>query len=430
MIHPARSGWLLSVGFLVLVSWGNPPTGLADNPTTAPRPPAALPDPNDGLKAVVPLPLAAIPDDPPPHEGALIDLPLIVEPPDILVVEVLEALPGRPISGERLVRPDGTISLGFYGNVHVRGLTLDQTKVKIIHHLRYYLADQTLGLLQFEEVDVEPVPQPGMPKAGIPKVAPDLEPIKSAPAEPKTEATPKTSKASRRTNLRSRRARVVSQVAGPQDPPQPASTQPVQPEAPMDVEEPVVPRTMIVTDPVLSNRVFVDIAKYTTGIYYIQGDVGSPGRVFYTGRDTVLDALNYAGGLIPTAEPTDIHLYRPARGGKPTKDYLINRDAILKGDAQANLQLFPNDRLVVGRNPVVKKTIEINRISSQIQGVMASYHEARRADQAMSESNFLGINLLDWCMVLWRDPAQAPQLEQNRDVLRAKVIKRLLGETK
>ena len=39
----------------------------------------------------------------------------MVEPPDLLIVEVLDALPGRPISGERLVRPDGKISLGFYG---------------------------------------------------------------------------------------------------------------------------------------------------------------------------------------------------------------------------------------------------------------------------------------------------------------------------
>ncbi len=56
-------------------------------------------------EALKPLPLTPIPDDPPPHEGALIDLPCIIEPPDLIIVEVLEALPGRPISGERLVRP-------------------------------------------------------------------------------------------------------------------------------------------------------------------------------------------------------------------------------------------------------------------------------------------------------------------------------------
>lgn len=85
---------------------------------------------------LTPKPQTPIPDDPPPHEGALIGIPYVVEPTDQLIVEVLEALPGRPISGERLVRQDGTISLGFYGDVRVGGLTLPQIKIAIIKHLR------------------------------------------------------------------------------------------------------------------------------------------------------------------------------------------------------------------------------------------------------------------------------------------------------
>ena len=64
----------------------------------------------------------------------------VVEPPDLLVVEVLDALPGRPISGERLVRPDGKITLSFYGELYVAGLTLPEIKEKIVLHLRNYLA--------------------------------------------------------------------------------------------------------------------------------------------------------------------------------------------------------------------------------------------------------------------------------------------------
>ena len=70
----------------------------------------------------------------------------VVEPPDILLVEVLEALPGRPISGERLVRPDGKISLGFYGDVYVAGSTVPEVKEKIVRHLQKYLDDDALGL--------------------------------------------------------------------------------------------------------------------------------------------------------------------------------------------------------------------------------------------------------------------------------------------
>ena len=70
-----------------------------------------------------------------------------VAPPDLLIVEVLEAATGRPITGERLVRPDGTITLGFYGDVYVAGLTRDEIKEKVIIHLREILSDEQLGLI-------------------------------------------------------------------------------------------------------------------------------------------------------------------------------------------------------------------------------------------------------------------------------------------
>ena len=67
-----------------------------------------------------------------------------------IVVEVVEALPGRPISGRRLVRNDGTISLEFYGDLHVAGLNRDQIKVKVVEHLLKYLSENVLGLIGFK----------------------------------------------------------------------------------------------------------------------------------------------------------------------------------------------------------------------------------------------------------------------------------------
>src|SRR5262249_32686816 len=61
-----------------------------------------------------------------------------------------EALPGRPITGERLVRHDGTISMGFYGDIYVRGLMPTQVKVKVLLHLRKFLNDEVLGLLVYQ----------------------------------------------------------------------------------------------------------------------------------------------------------------------------------------------------------------------------------------------------------------------------------------
>lgn len=121
-----------------------------------------------------PHPPTPIPDDPPPHEGAMISIPYIVEPTDLVVVEVLNALEGRPISGERLLRPDGTISLGYYGEVYGKGLTTRQLKVAIIKHLRADLNDVALGLLEIQDGNVEvptemPVDRPNVPElpAGV-----------------------------------------------------------------------------------------------------------------------------------------------------------------------------------------------------------------------------------------------------------------------
>lgn len=127
--------------------------------------------------------------DPPPHEGAMISLPPhVIEPPDLVRVEVLDALEGRPIRGERLVRPDGKIALGFYGEVDVRGLTIEQARIKIVKHLRTYINDELLGLTT--------VPSP--PIAGTIEAEgregtappPDVAPREKAPAEVHPQAGP------------------------------------------------------------------------------------------------------------------------------------------------------------------------------------------------------------------------------------------------
>jgi polysaccharide export outer membrane protein len=43
------------------------------------------------------------------------------------------------ISGEHLIRPDGTVSLGVYGSVYVNGMTLDRVKATVEEHLSHYI---------------------------------------------------------------------------------------------------------------------------------------------------------------------------------------------------------------------------------------------------------------------------------------------------
>ncbi|MFO0945203.1 MAG: polysaccharide biosynthesis/export family protein [Planctomycetota bacterium] len=75
-----------------------------------------------------------------PRELRMTSHPLyVVEPPDVLYIEALQLLPNRPVAGERLVRQDGTISLGYYGQLHVAGLTLAEIEDKLRDRLGEYV---------------------------------------------------------------------------------------------------------------------------------------------------------------------------------------------------------------------------------------------------------------------------------------------------
>ena len=187
-------------------------------------------------------------------------------------------------------------------------------------------------------------------------------------------------------------------------------------------------------DPADSARVFVDITSFNSKVYFVIGDVGTPGRLPFTGKDTVLDAIYYAAGLIPTAEPEDIHLYRPAQGGKPAKDYKIDLKAINRGDAKANLQLFPNDRLIVGRNATVQKTVELDRAATPINSVMNSLLQQSFTTRSLgaAEETMNGTSRAqrdqmarEWAEFLWEVSSKEGGKLQDEKAFREAVLKRL-----
>jgi len=134
----------LAAGTGVLARPSIGPGGVADAETAAAvtaAPPAKAVDSTPGPDGGKDL----------PREFALVAAPeYVVRPPDLIVVRVLVALPGRPIEGDRLVRPDGRITLGFYGEVYVAGLTTREIKEKVVLHLREYLSDDQLGLTRVD----------------------------------------------------------------------------------------------------------------------------------------------------------------------------------------------------------------------------------------------------------------------------------------
>ncbi|HKI16922.1 MAG TPA: SLBB domain-containing protein, partial [Isosphaeraceae bacterium] len=127
-------------------------------------------------------------------------------------------------------------------------------------------------------------------------------------------------------------------------------------------------------DPKDSATVFVDVTAYNSKNYYVLGDVLVTGKMPITGNETVLDALQHAGGLMPTAAPQNIRVVRPAPPGACCEQVLpVNLAAITSGgDPTTNYQLLPGDRLIVYRDPIVRLTIFIDRLAAPFQTVLGS----------------------------------------------------------
>ena len=56
-----------------------------------------------------------------------------------LTVSLPDILGRQPIEGEHLIRPDGTVSMGVYGDVHVAGMTLAEVKAAVEQHLGQHI---------------------------------------------------------------------------------------------------------------------------------------------------------------------------------------------------------------------------------------------------------------------------------------------------
>jgi polysaccharide export outer membrane protein len=95
---------------------------------------------------------AGVPHPPVPRECAKVALPpYVIEPPDILLIETaLADVRVQPVRGQHLVRPDGTVSLGVYGDAFVGGMTLQQAKVVIGQVLAGRIKDFDLKALNVD----------------------------------------------------------------------------------------------------------------------------------------------------------------------------------------------------------------------------------------------------------------------------------------
>jgi polysaccharide biosynthesis/export protein len=93
----------------------------------------------------------------------------------------------------------------------------------------------------------------------------------------------------------------------------------------------------------------VRLSVAESAVYYVLGEVNSPGAYPIIGRETVLDAIMAAGGLSDSASERKIILSRPTPPPSCRVVLPICYDHIVQlGDTTTNYQIQPGDRIYVG----------------------------------------------------------------------------------
>lgn len=293
-----------------------------------------------------------------PRELKKVSLPdYIVEPPDILLIEVSggQKLPDAQLRpGEALhvrvantlpvdtfddpvsqafkqidntyrIQPDGTLNFGpEYGSVPVRGLTIPEARRLIELSLKKTLRDPMVYLTRATD-------QADQPISGEHLVRPDGTVSLGIYGSVYVSGS----------SLSSARQAIERHLADHLNQPQ----------------------------------VYVDVLAYNSKVFYIVTDGGGAGEQVFrfpcTGNETVLDALSQINGLPTVASKKDIWIARPAPPEVGFEQVLrVDWDGIVRGgQAKTNYQLLPGDRLYVQANRLVTFDTAIARITAPLERI-------------------------------------------------------------
>lgn len=96
--------------------------------------------------------------------------------------------------------------------------------------------------------------------------------------------------------------------------------------------------------PKVYTHINVTVVLSSDRVYFVRGEVKTPGRVLYTGPVTVTKAITSAGDFTDFADHKDVVLIR-SNG----KRYKLNCDRILSGD-DPDPEVYPGDQIEVKRH--------------------------------------------------------------------------------
>lgn len=283
----------------------------------------------------------------PPREKSMTSLPAYrVEPPDILMVEMLKMVPlppyridifdvlqirvlgtllDQPIDGFFLVEGEGIVTLGpAYGRVRVAGMTVEQASEVIAVKLREVLSKPEVSVQLARTEGTAPV-------TGEYMVGPDGT-----------------------INLRQYG---VLHVAG------------------KTVTEIRLEMQELLSQYFDSPEVSVDVRQFNSKVFYVITEGAGLGdnvrRIPVTGNDTVLDALSAVDGLSQVSS-ADIWVARPAPGGFGCEQIMpVDYDSIARGGSSAtNYQLMPGDRVFIAEDNLIALNTYISKVTAPIERLL------------------------------------------------------------
>lgn len=251
--------------------------------------------------------------------------PYKIRPLDVLGVIVPEALPDAPIAGTFTVDPSGTVYLGTqYGSVQVAGMSIEEAREATAKHLGGILRKPNVSLSLYQTRASQQIRGQHLVKAD---------------------------------------GTVGLGIYG--------SVTVVG----MTLQEAKAAIEQHLKEYFLDPEVSIEVVGYNSKIYYLVYDYGGSGqtvmRMPLTGNETVLDGIGQAQGLPTVADAQNIWISRPRPDNCPPQVLPVDWKAITEcGDTRTNYQLLPGDRVVVKAYHLVETDTKLARILSPIERIL------------------------------------------------------------
>jgi polysaccharide biosynthesis/export protein len=120
----------------------------------------------------------------------------------------------------------------------------------------------------------------------------------------------------------------------------------------------------------------VRVMTYRSKLYYVVGEVAAPGPKIYTGRNTLLTAINEANPQV-TGWEKHIQVVRPSADPEvPAKIFEVNyKDMYIRGDTSKNVLLQEGDIIYVPPTPLAAVAMVIEEFARPIGRALAPVYQ-------------------------------------------------------